>query len=124
MIVKEWGRIINITSVSVKQPITNLMLSNSIRSAVVGFAKSLSNEVAKYNVTVNNVAPGYTLTNRLYELAVNKGKQSGKSHEEVLAEMAKEIPMDRLGRPEEIADTVLFLASKSSKLYYRQYYPS
>ena len=71
MILKEWGRIINVTSVSVKQPIENLMLSNSLRSGVVGFAKTLSNEVAKFNVTVNNVAPGYTLTNRLYDIAVH-----------------------------------------------------
>lgn len=111
MIMKEWGRIINITSVSVKQPIENLMLSNSLRSGVIGFAKSLSNEVAKYNITVNNVAPGYTLTNRLYELAVMKSKNENQSHEEYLAEMAKNIPMNRLGRPEEIAATVLFLAS-------------
>ena len=111
MMKREWGRIINITSLTVKQPIDNLMLSNSLRTGLVGFAKTLSNEVGKYNITVNNVAPGYTLTNRLYELAVTKAKQSGKSHEEVLIEMAKEIPANRLGGPEEIAATVVFLAS-------------
>jgi len=111
MIIKEWGRIINITSVSVKQPIENLMLSNSLRSGVIGFAKSLSNEVAKYNITVNNIAPGYTLTNRLYELAVLRSKNENQSHEEYLAEMAKHIPMNRLGRPEEIAAAVVFLSS-------------
>ncbi len=114
MLLREWGRIINITSVSVKQPIDNLMLSNSLRSGVIGFAKSLSNEVAKHNVTVNNVAPGYTLTNRLYELAVVRAKNSGKSHEEILADTAKQIPMDRLGSPEEIAAAVAFLASKQA----------
>jgi 3-oxoacyl-[acyl-carrier protein] reductase len=112
MILKEWGRIINITSVSVKQPIDNLMLSNSLRSGVIGFAKTLSNEVAKYNITVNNIAPGYTLTNRIYDLAVQKAKQMNKSHEEILAEMAKEIPMNRLASPEEIAALAVFLASK------------
>jgi 3-oxoacyl-[acyl-carrier protein] reductase len=111
MMYREWGRIINVTSISVKQPLENLMLSNSLRSGVIGFTKSLSNEVAKFNITVNSVAPGYTLTNRLYDIAVHQGKQSGQSHEEVLADMAKQIPMNRLGKPEEIAAGVLFLAS-------------
>lgn len=114
MIKTEWGRIINITSISVKQPIDNLILSNSLRSGVTGFAKTLSTEVAKYNITINNVAPGLTLTNRLYELAVVEAKEKGKSHEEVLAEMAKRIPMNRLALPEEIASVILFLASKNA----------
>lgn len=111
---RKWGRIINITSVSVKQPIENLMLSNSLRNAVVGFAKTLSNEAGAYNITVNTVAPGYTLTNRLYELSVNKSKQRGESHEHVLAEMAKEVPLNRLARPDEIAAAVVFLASEQA----------
>lgn len=114
MILSEWGRVINITSLTVLQPIDNLMLSNSLRTGLIGFAKSLSNEVAKYNITVNNIAPGYTLTNRLYDLAVHNGKKSGKSHEEILADMAKEIPMNRLASPDEIASSVLFLASKQA----------
>ncbi len=114
MILKEWGRIINITSVAVKQPMDNLMLSNSLRNGLIGFAKTLSNEVAKYNITVNSVAPGYTLTNRIYDLAVNRAKQSSKSHEEILTEIAKEIPMNRLASPEEIAAAVVFLASKQA----------
>ena len=114
MILKEWGRIINITSVAVKQPIDNLMLSNSLRNGVIGFAKSLSNEIAKYNITVNNIAPGYTLTNRIYDLAVQKAKQNNLSHEDILIEMAKEIPMSRLAGPEEIAAAVVFLASKNA----------
>ncbi len=112
MIKKNWGRIVNITSISVKQPIDNLILSNSLRAGVTGFAKSLSNEVAKYNITVNNVAPGMTLTHRLYELAVVRAKEQGTSHEEILTQMAKSIPMNRLAGPEEIASVVLFLASK------------
>jgi 3-oxoacyl-[acyl-carrier protein] reductase len=111
MIIKQWGRIVNITSISVKQPIDNLILSNSFRSGIIGFAKSLSNEFAKYNITVNNVAPGYTLTNRLYDLAVNRAKHSGLSHEEVLADMAKQVPMNRLARPEEIGALVTYLCS-------------
>ena len=114
MILREWGRIINITSVSVKQPIDNLMLSNSLRRGVIGFAKTLSNEVAKFNITVNNIAPGYTLTNRLYDLAVHRAKVSGISHEEILSDMSKAIPMNRLGRPEEIASAVSFLASQQA----------
>jgi 3-oxoacyl-[acyl-carrier protein] reductase len=114
MILKGWGRIVSITSITVKQPLENLMLSNSFRAGIIGFAKSLSNEVAKYNITVNNVAPGYTLTNRVYDLAVNKAKQVKKSHEEVLVEMAKQIPMNRLAKPEEIASAVAFLASKQA----------
>ena len=111
MMTHEWGRIINITSVSVKQPINNLMLSNSLRSGLIGFAKSLSNEVGKYNITVNNIAPGYTLTHRLYELAVIRAKQSGVSHEAILTDMSKEIPMNRLAGPEEVAAAVAFFAS-------------
>ena len=114
MIEQEWGRIINITSIAVKQPVNNLMLSNSLRAGVTGFAKSLSNEFGNKNITVNNVAPGYTLTHRLYELAVNRAKTSGKSHEEILVEMAKDVPMNRLGGPEEIAATVVFLASQKA----------
>jgi len=114
MMAKNWGRIINLTSISVKQPIDNLILSNSMRAGVTGLTKSLSNEVAKFNITVNNVAPGMTLTSRLYELAVVEAKEKGKSHEEILVEMAKRVPMNRLGRPEEIAAVVVFLASKEA----------
>lgn len=114
MMSNNWGRIINLTSISVKQPVDNLILSNSLRAAVTGFTKSLSNEVAKFNITVNNVAPGMTLTSRLYELAVIEAKEKGKSHEEILAEMSKRVPMNRLARPEEIAAVVLFLASKQA----------
>lgn len=114
MMANGWGRIINLTSISVKQPVDNLMLSNSIRAGVTGFTKSLSNEVAKFNITVNNVAPGMTLTRRLYELAVVEAREKGKSHEEVLVEMAKRVPLNRLARPEEIASVVVFLASRQA----------
>ena len=114
MISNEWGRIINITSIAVKQPIENLLLSNTLRSGVTGLAKTLSTEYAKYNITVNNVAPGYTLTNRLYDLAVVRAKRENLSHEEILTAMAKETPANRLGSPEEIASAVLFLSSKKA----------
>jgi 3-oxoacyl-[acyl-carrier protein] reductase len=111
---KNWGRIINITSLSVKQPVDNLILSNSLRSAVTGWAKTLSNQVGKFNITVNNVAPGYTLTARLYELAVSRAKQSGDSHEHVLASMANDVPMKRLARPDEVGSLVVYLASEQA----------
>lgn len=114
MIQRNWGRIINITSTSVKAPIENLMLSNSLRSGIVGFAKTLSNEVASNNITVNNVAPGYTLTNRLYDLASITSKQKGISPEDVLKDMAVKIPIKRLAKPEEIASLVSFLASEKA----------
>ena len=114
MMGNNWGRIINLTSISVKQPVDNLILSNSLRAAVSGFTKSLSNEVARFNITVNNVAPGMTLTGRLYELAVVEAKEKGKSHEEILVEMSKRVPLNRLARPEEIASVVVFLASKQA----------
>jgi 3-oxoacyl-[acyl-carrier protein] reductase len=109
---QKWGRIINITSVSVKQPIDQLLLSNALRAAVVGMAKTLSNEVAKDNILVNNVAPGFTLTKRLEELAEGLAKQRGVSKEEVLAGYAKSAPIGRLASPEEFANLVVFLASE------------
>jgi 3-oxoacyl-[acyl-carrier protein] reductase len=111
MIEKKWGRVINLTSLTVKQPIDNLMLSNSLRTGIIGFAKSLSNEVAKYNITVNNIATGYTLTNRLYELASERAKRKGITQEQVFTEMVNNVPMNRLASPEEIASVVVFLAS-------------
>lgn len=114
MKMKKWGRIINITSLSVKQPVDNLILSNTFRTGLTAFAKTISNQYGKYNITVNNVAPGYTLTSRLYELAVEEAKRTGKSHEKVLASMASKTPMERLGKPEEIAAAVAFLASEQA----------
>ncbi len=109
-----FGRIINITSVSVKQPIQRLVLSNSLRNAIIGFAKTLSTEVAPFNITVNNVAPGYTLTKRIYDLAVEQAKITGKSHEEILKGFTRDIPMGRLGKPEEIGNLIAFLASEKA----------
>ncbi len=114
MIANEWGRVVNITSITVKQPVENLVLSNALRTGVTGLAKTLSTEYAKYNITVNNVAPGYTLTNRLYDLSVARAKKENVSHEEILTAMAKETPVNRLAGPEEIASAVLFLASKKA----------
>jgi 3-oxoacyl-[acyl-carrier protein] reductase len=111
---KHWGRVINVTSLSVKQPVDNLILSNSLRSGLTAMMKTLSNEYGKYNITFNNVAPGYTLTARLYELAVSRAKESGGSHEHVLAQMANNVPMRRLARPDEIGALIVYLASEQA----------
>jgi 3-oxoacyl-[acyl-carrier protein] reductase len=111
---KKWGRIINLTSIAVKQPIDGLILSNTIRSGVIGFAKSLSNELAPYNITVNSVCPGYTLTDRVRNLAKVIARKENKTPEEIIGKWESEIPMGRLGTPEEFAALVTFLASDRS----------
>lgn len=112
MIERRWGRIVNITSVSVKQPIDGLLLSNTVRAGLTGWAKTVSNEVAAHGVTVNNVAPGYTLTERQDYLAEVRGKASGKSKQEIIDSWADQAPMRRMAQPEEIGAAVAFLASE------------
>lgn len=107
-----WGRIINITSVSVKEPIGNLILSNSIRASVHGLAKTLSRQEAGNGITVNNVMPGFTRTDRVEELVIQPGLAAGKTEEEVLAEAAAGIPAGRIGTTEEFGALVAFLASE------------
>lgn len=106
-----WGRIVNLLSITVKQPEPNLLLSNTMRLAVLGYAKSISSELASQNILVNNVAPGYTATERLEELAAELGAKRGVAPQEVYAAWESAVPMGRLGRPEEIAKVVAFLAS-------------
>lgn len=108
----KWGRLITITSISVKQPVDNLLLSNSIRAAVAGLARTLANEFGPDGITVNNVCPGYTMTERLNELGDTLGKAAGSSREAIFANWSKEIPLRRLARPEEFAALVAFLASE------------
>jgi 3-oxoacyl-[acyl-carrier protein] reductase len=112
MRVQQWGRIVNITSVSVKQPIDNLLLSNIYRAGVVAMAKTLSRQVAAEGITINNVAPGYTRTDRVLELAESRAAEEGKSTEAVLRQQAASYPMKRMGEPEELAALVAFLASE------------
>lgn len=112
MIERKWGRIINITSVSAKQPIDGLLLSNTMRAGLTGWAKTVSNEVAAQGVTVNNVAPGYTLTERQDEHAEVRGKAAGKSKQEIIDSWAIQAPMRRMAQPEEIGAAVAFLASE------------
>jgi 3-oxoacyl-[acyl-carrier protein] reductase len=111
---KKWGRIINMTSISVKQPIDGLMLSNTIRSGVIGFAKTLSTELAPFNVTVNSVCPGYTLTDRVRNLSKVVAERENTTPEEIIRRWESAIPMGRLGTPEEFAALVTFLASNRS----------
>src|SRR5262249_47069874 len=112
MLAQKWGRIINITSVSAKQPIEGLLLSNTVRAGLTGWAKTVSNEVAAEGVTVNNVAPGYTLTERQSELAEIRGKAAGKTKQEIIDSWALQAPIQRMAQPEEIAAAVAFLASE------------
>lgn len=106
-----WGRIINVTSIAVKQPVDGLILSNSIRAAVTGFARTLANELAPFGITVNNVMPGYTRTERLVHLAEHNARQRGTDVAQAYAAWENEIPMRRLGEPTEFAALVVFLAS-------------
>ena len=108
---RRWGRILNVTSIAVKQPVDNLILSNSVRAAVTGFARTLANEVAPFGVTVNNLMPGYTRTERVVELAEANARTKGGSAEEEFARWEREIPMGRLGEPREFAALAAFLAS-------------
>jgi 3-oxoacyl-[acyl-carrier protein] reductase len=109
---KKWGRIITITSITTKQPVADLVLSNAVRAAVVGLVKSLANEFGKDNILVNNVGPGFTATDRLKELAVTKSQSTGKSQSEIFAAWAADAPLQRLGEPRELADTIVWLASE------------
>ncbi|HEU5360259.1 MAG TPA: SDR family oxidoreductase [Candidatus Deferrimicrobiaceae bacterium] len=109
---QKFGRIVQLTSFAVKQPIDNLIQSNAIRSAVVGMAKTLSREVAEHNVTVNNICPGYVLTERLQSLIEKRAAESRVPLAEAMAAGIAEIPAGRFGKPEEVAALVTFLASE------------
>jgi 3-oxoacyl-[acyl-carrier protein] reductase len=107
-----WGRFLTITSVSVKQPIEGLLLSNSLRAAVTGLAKTLANEFGASGITVNNVCPGYTRTARLDDLGAKLAKATGKTLGDVIQRWSSEVPIGRIARPEEFAALVAFLASE------------
>ncbi|HEU4934398.1 MAG TPA: SDR family oxidoreductase [Pyrinomonadaceae bacterium] len=109
---RRWGRIINITSIAVKQPVDGLLLSNSLRAGLTGFARTLANEVAPDGITVNNVLPGYTRTERLEHLVEFMAEKQGISVDDFRGTWEKEIPMGRLGEPRELAATIAFLASE------------
>jgi 3-oxoacyl-[acyl-carrier protein] reductase len=109
---KKWGRIVTITSVSTKQPVTDLVYSNAVRAGVVGLVKSLSNEFGKDGITVNNVGPGYTATDRLKDLAKARSAATGKTEKEMFDGWAADAPLKRLGEPREVADAIVWLASE------------
>ncbi len=105
------GRIINLTSTAVKQPIDGLLLSNSIRAGVIGLAKTLSTELAPFNITVNNIAPGRFATNRIRKLDEARAQATGSTVADIQKGAAAQIPLGRDGRPEELAYLAVFLAS-------------
>jgi 3-oxoacyl-[acyl-carrier protein] reductase len=107
-----WGRIVNILSITVKQPKVSLLVSNTMRPGILGFAKSISFELAKDKITVNNVAPGYTRTERLDELAGHLASTQKRKPDDIFAEWERTIPAGRLGRAEELGAVVAFLCSE------------
>lgn len=108
MVKQAWGRIVNITSISVRHPIDNLGLSNSVRAGLIGFSRTLARELGPHNILVNNVCPGTILTERTRELAAARGE----SLEAALDKHAREIPVGRVGKPEELAAVIAFLCSE------------
>ena len=109
-----WGRIINITSLSVKQPIPSIILSNTMRAGVVAMAKTLSLEVAAEGITVNNVCPGSMATDRARQLAASRAEEEGITVQEALERSAASIPAGRIGQPDELAAMIAFLASEQA----------
>ena len=109
---RKWGRIVNLMSITVKQPKTSLLISSTMRTGLLGYARTIANDLARDGITVNNVAPGYTRTERLDELAGHTSQTQGRRTEDVFAEWERVIPAGRLGRPEELAAVVAFLASE------------
>jgi len=111
---RKFGRIINVISISVKAPIDNLGVSNTVRWAMASWSKTLSNEVAKYGITVNNILPGFTMTDRLKNLIQENSKNQNKSIDEIEKNYKALIPSERFALPEEIASSVSFLCSNEA----------
>ena len=109
---RRWGRIITITSITTKQPVTDLVLSNAVRTGVIGLVKSLANEFGEDGILVNNVGPGYTATDRLRQLATARAANLGTSESEIFKMWASESALKRVGEPKEVADTIVWLASE------------
>jgi 3-oxoacyl-[acyl-carrier protein] reductase len=107
-----WGRIVNITSITVKQPADDLIISSTFRPGVVGLSKVLANTLAKDGILINNVAPGFILTDRQKEIGASRGNKLHVSQDQYLTEVAKDIPLGRLGAPEELANVIVFLCSE------------
>ena len=111
----KWGRIINISSISVKTPVNGLFLSNSLRMGVLGWAKALSDEVAPHGITVNTVCPGTTKTERIEEILNAQSKSSGKDKKEIERKLAGSIPMQRIGKAEDLSALITFLSSEKAE---------
>ncbi len=109
---RKWGRLIYITSLTLKQPVANLVLSNTVRLAVAGLSKSLAGELGPYGVTSNGIIQGYIRTDRSSRLAEEKASKAGTTVQEAFKEMAKSIPVGRYGEPEEVGSLAAFLASE------------
>ena len=109
---RRWGRILNVTSIAAKQPVDGLMLSNSLRAAVHGFARTLANEVAPFGITVNNILPGYTRTDRVISLAKHASETKGITLEDSYKTWEEQVPMGRLAEPREIAAVAAFILSE------------
>ncbi len=109
---QRWGRIVNVTSLTVKQPADNLLLSNSVRAAIVGLAKTISRDLSRDNILINNIAPYYVATKRIDYLMEEISAKKGITKEAALQNIVKDIPMGRLGTPEEFGDFVAFLCSE------------
>jgi 3-oxoacyl-[acyl-carrier protein] reductase len=106
-----WGRLVTITSMTVRQPVPDLIYSNAVRAGVLGLVKSLANEFGKDGITVNNVGPGYTATERLKQLIAKRSQELGITPAEFEARLGVEAPLKRVGQPEEVADAIVWLAS-------------
>jgi 3-oxoacyl-[acyl-carrier protein] reductase len=113
MIKANYGRVINVISTSVKQPLNGLGVSNTIRGAVANWSKTLANELGEFNITVNNVLPGATNTSRLSDIVSSKAAKTNQSEKEVYHSMASQVPMNRIAESNEIADAIAFLASSA-----------
>jgi len=109
-----YGRVINVISTSVKQPLDGLGVSNTIRGAVANWSKTMANELGEFGITVNNILPGATATGRLSDIIKNKANKTGKTEEEVTQAMQSAVPAKRFGQPEELANVVTFLASEAA----------
>jgi 3-oxoacyl-[acyl-carrier protein] reductase len=109
---RQWGRLVTITSITVRQPVSDLIYSNAVRAGVLGLVKSLSNEFGKDGITVNNVGPGYTATERLKQLIAKRSQEIGISPADFEKRLVGEAPLQRVGQPEEVADAIVWLASE------------
>jgi 3-oxoacyl-[acyl-carrier protein] reductase len=111
---RKFGRIILSTSISAKQPIDNLLLSNTYRAGLLGYAKTISREVAPFGITVNSVLPGYTKTERLEYFASEISSKTGQNRDDIYAGWVEKVPVGRLGKPEELGSLIAFLASQQA----------